>query len=390
MDRDKHESGSSFSSTQIGSITKHIQPITAFCTIDQIIEFLREEPELQAVPVEQNGEIIGILPRPALENIAGSPRNQFRKTTLEEYMQRPLKSVEAATYIGKIMDHELSRLSVNDPGWFVVLNNGQYHGIITVRQMLAYTNKLRMMDLTHAGEIQRYILSKNTSDDPRFDVFFYNKMAYEVGGDFYRIMRFADDFHVVACFDVAGKNLSGALTAAALGACFSVLRILNYTTAAAQEITDLINAMVRDVCPEGVFVTAVLFYIDLRSTTIEIHNCGFSPVYMFLPGEDNKIDCKVAHPNLPPLGVAETVTVDTHQIIPIASRLRIAAYSDGLTDMVNCSGERFGNERCFDLLKKIHTAETSKLPKYINQEIETWTNTASISDDITLAEIRFT
>jgi sigma-B regulation protein RsbU (phosphoserine phosphatase) len=174
----------------------------------------------------------------------------------------------------------------------------------------------------------------------------------------------------------------------ALGACFSALELFKFE-GGAEKTTQFINSLVRDVNPPGVFVTAVLFYIDFTTMTVKIHNCGFSPVLIFVPQRDNKITLKTIQPSLPPLGIQEDLDVDAGQIVPIAAGLRLTAYSDGLTDMTNISGKRYGEERTDELLKKLHRINQRHIRQSLESEIAAWIGEASLADDVTLVDMRF-
>jgi sigma-B regulation protein RsbU (phosphoserine phosphatase) len=212
-------------------------------------------------------------------------------------------------------------------------------------------------------------------------------MAHELGGDFYRVFKSGKDRYLVGCFDVAGKNISGSLATMSLGACFTSLDLFKFE-GGAENTTQFINSLVRDVNPPGVFVTAVLFYIDFSTMTVKIHNCGFSPVLVFIP-DNKKIVYKAIQPSLPPLGIQEELDVDSGQIVRIAKGLRMTAYSDGLTDMVNVEGERYGEDKTFDLLKEFHQIPQKAVRKSLDKEIARWVDTAALADDVTLVDMRF-
>jgi sigma-B regulation protein RsbU (phosphoserine phosphatase) len=276
----------------------------------------------------------------------------------------------------------------DDASWFVVQHKQAYFGVVGIRKIVEYTNSIQVRDLLRAGEIQQNLLDKSLINDQRLQVLLFNKMAHELGGDFYRVFRGGKDRYLVGCFDVAGKNISGSLATMALGACFSALELFK-VEGGAEKTTQFINSLVRDVNPPGIFVTAVLFYIDFTTMTVKIHNCGFSPVLIFVPLEDKRITFKAIQPSLPPLGIQEELDVDTGQIVSLTKGLRITAYSDGLTDMTNVHGERYGEDKTFDLLKKFHQVPQNNLRRFLDQEISGWIGEASLADDVTLVDMRF-
>jgi sigma-B regulation protein RsbU (phosphoserine phosphatase) len=380
--------GQLFSPLQVGYIVDAIEPLSASSDVAWVLETIADKPEWEVVPIEREGVVLGVVSRKYLEELASSAWTRFWQKDLDAYLIPARETIEASTYIGKVVDNSIKGGQREETLWFIVQHRRSYLGIVSLQKILEYTNTLRSQDLFKAGEIQKNLLQKSMIDDKRISLLFYNQMAHEIGGDFYRVFKSGADRYLIGCFDVAGKNISGSLATMALGACFSAMELLDYD-ATAEQITHFINALVRDVNPPGVFVAAVLFYIDLVTQMVKIHNCGFSPVHIFMPQETKKVAYTVADSSYPPLGIQEDLELGNDQVIPIVKGLRITAYSDGLTDMSDIFGERYGEERTDKLLKFFHTISQREIPKNIDTTVDRWIGEASLADDITLVDIRF-
>lgn len=379
--------GGGFSPLQIGSITDVTEPVNADSNVEWILELLRDNPDIQAIPVERDGTVQGVLPRKVLVKIGGSGWNKFWQKDLDAYALPIKKILDATAYINKILEESLKAESY-EADWFVVQHRRSYLGIVSLKRILEYNNELRNQDLRRASEIQQHLLQKSEVKDKRFNLCMFNHMAHEIGGDFYRVYQPDKDHFMVGCFDVAGKNISGALTTMALGACYSSFELFQYVESP-DKLTNRINRLIKEVNPPGIFVASVLLYIDFSLKTIQIHNCGFSPVYIFVPQSDKKITYKVSNPTLPPLGIEDEYSFPDCPIIPITGGLRLCAYSDGLTDMMNIYGERYGEEQTLKLVKKLHSEPQSVIPKILTKEINNWIGSASLADDVTMMDIRF-
>jgi sigma-B regulation protein RsbU (phosphoserine phosphatase) len=108
-----------------------------------------------------------------------------------------------------------------------------------------------------------------------------------------------------------------------------------------------------------------------------------------VPQSDNKVSYKISNPTLPPLGIEEEYDFSDCQAIPITKGLRLCAYSDGLIDMINIYGERYGEEQASKLIKNLHSTHHANIHKVITKEINSWIGTASLADDVTLMDMRF-
>jgi sigma-B regulation protein RsbU (phosphoserine phosphatase) len=371
-----------FSPLQIGSIVESIPLLASGSSVAEALASFKGDPNRRVIPVEQNGRVLGLVLRNTLEKLAGT-------APLEAYMLPALGMVDASAYISTVVAIFLGGTHRDEAPWFVVQHNQSYLGLAGLRKVIERADSVRVRDLALAGEIQQNLLDKSWVNDRRLQVLLYNKMAHELGGDFYRVFKSGKDRYLIGCFDVAGKNISGSLATMALGACFAALELFKFE-GGAEKTTQFINSLVREVNPAGVFVAAVLFYVDFTTMTVKIHNCGFSPVLIFVPQRDNKITLKTIRPSLPPLGIQEELDVDAGQIVPIAAGLRLTAYSDGLTDMANIYGERYGEEKTNELLKKFYRIRQGHIRQNLENEIAAWIGEASLADDVTLVDMRFT
>lgn len=380
--------GRSFPPLQVGSIVDCVEPLSSGSDAGWALQLLEERPDLEVVPIEKDGIVVGVLSRRALAEIAGSAWKRFWQRDLDSYVTPARRSAEATDYVDLLVERDLAHAEKDDPGWYVVTHRRSYLGIVNVRTMLEHLNALRSLDLRRAGEMQRHLLRKEGIDGGRISVEFFNRMAHEIGGDFYRCAPIGKDRLLAACFDVAGKNISGALAASALGAFFSSFRLFSYS-GDPRLTTGILNALVRDINPGDVFVAAILLYVDFAAGEVEIHNCGFSPALAFVPKEDRKIACRMARPNLPPLGIEEKLAIDSPLVVKIQRGLRLAAFSDGLTDMVDPFGERYGEDRAIALLRDLQKADPADAPSRIGAAVDAWIGTAHLSDDVTVIDLRF-
>jgi sigma-B regulation protein RsbU (phosphoserine phosphatase) len=381
--------GRLFSPLQVGYIADCIEPLNAGSEVGWVLEMIADRPDLDVVPIERNGAVLGVVSRKVLEKIAESAWARFWQKDLDAYLIPARATVEASTYIGKITEETINTTQGDAPIWFIVQHKRAYLGVVSLSQMTGYINTLRSQDLKAAGEIQKFLLGKSVVTDNRLSLFFYNQMAHEIGGDFYRVFAVGPDRYVIACFDASGKNISGAMATMALGSCFTAFELFKYQ-GTPEQITNFINFFVREANPTGIFVTAVLFYIDFSSMAVKIHNCGYSPVLVFVPQkEEKKILYKVINPNLPPLGIQEDQEVEGGKVIPITKGLRITAYSDGLTDMTDIFGNRYGDDQAAEFLKTLHSVSHKHMHKTIESEIDRWKGDASLADDVTLVDMRF-
>jgi sigma-B regulation protein RsbU (phosphoserine phosphatase) len=57
--------------------------------------------------------------------------------------------------------------------------------------------------------------------------------------------------------------------------------------------------------------------------------------------------------------------------------------------MTNIYGDRYGEDKTFELLKKFHQVPQNNLRKLLDREIAGWIGEVSLADDVTLVDMRF-
>jgi len=382
-----------FSPTQVGCITNRIDPISIASDVKGAISFNSEGDSADVIPIERHGRILGFVRRNTLNELkntrSGILNLGLKNKNIMNSLIPVLEVIEASTYISTVVERGLKNTRWDDPAWYVVEHKKKYLGVVNLRQMMEYLDGVRYRDILRAGEIQGNLLNQPLVQDTRFTLLPYNKMANEVGGDFYKTLRINKDLYLIGCFDVAGKNISGSLVTMSLGSCLASLELVRYNETEPQKITTLINSLVRTVNPPDVFVAAAILYVDFSTMSVVVHNCGLSPVVAFIPTGEKSIGYKIYQPNMPPLGLAEEIIPEPVQQIPISSGLRIAVYSDGLGDIKDIYGEQYGEDRTLDFLQNLHFLSGEGYSTFIDREINLWTKDTALADDVTLFEIRF-
>lgn len=385
-----------FNERQIGSITIPIEPLSCRASLDVVLQRFSEEPGLEAIPIEDNDRVIGILERRTVEDKTDSALKRLVAKTCGEYIKESPFTLNCGDYLEKIA------VKVNDTAikeeikYFVVLiNNRSYYGIVSVAKINEKLEDLRRQDLEKAGTIQQNILKVNseTGNFP-FYVSTWNKMANQVGGDFYVAKDFGEGKFLVGCFDVSGKNVSAALLTVTLGSIFSMFKFFDASKLTSKKIISNIDTFLQDIVPVGNFITGALCYIDVRKNIAELYNCGHTNCFVFFKSDNSKGKVASLKPTFPPFGMGEiTKALSENEKgiykMPISSGLQIDLYTDGLTDMQNDDGERFDEARTKEYFLKLFTTDVDDFTATTDKTINEWVHNSLLPDDITIMNIRF-
>ncbi len=392
--KDKPNLQNEFSYRQVGSAAWQIDPVDVSSSLEFVMDLFNATPDLPAIPVERNGTLIGILERTHVEKMTESAWARFWQKDLDAYITAPLLSLRADDYIEKHIARGMQLNNEQGIRYFAVYHRKAFFGIAGLHRMLERMTELRTKDLEKAHMVQRHLIDTNcAANDPRLSVLTWNRMANEVGGDFYKDFCLSGgngDRHLIGCFDVSGKNVAASLSTMAIGSFFTALSLFDSGSKPFGEITALMDAYVQSLTPSEVFITAALCYVDFAKASIFIQNCGHTPIYLFMPGENRKVVGKTLTANLPPLGMGIVGGEEaTGYRVPIVPGLRVVMYTDGITDMLTPDGERHEEERTRQLFAATYGKSPQDTTAAYEKAVNMWIKEAMLPDDITIMDVRF-
>lgn len=380
----------SFGENQVGSITLALEPVHTGSPLSWVAEQFQSRPELFALPVEKDGGVVGLVTRTRILERSSKFLESLSSRPLDQDLS-PHRSLDARESVDKVVSQLFSDDTQGLTELFVVYLDGGYYGVTDLRRLVSRSAKLRDQDLAKAKEVQEGALARLRLPPTRWERSRMVRMAYGVGGDFYQEIAFPDGTCFLGCFDVSGKGISGSLVTSALGGFFSAVRTEAGPTPSPEAFARRLNDFLKEVLPLGTFVTAVLFHLPAQpgpSGTLRILNFGYGPVYCYLRKE-NKVTGKGLRPNLPPLGLDDlTLGEDAVFGLPFEAGTKVYVFSDGMADLMNASGERYGEEALREFLSRTYKYDAAGFLSQVTTEIENWQGEAPQADDITALTIQ--
>lgn len=273
----------------------------------------------------------------------------------------------------------------------MVYLGGKYYGVTDLRRLVSRSATLRDQDIGKAREVQERALARSRLPATSWSRARLVRMAYGVGGDFYQELAWPDGTCLMGCFDVAGKGLSGSLVTSALGGFFGALRAAQGGAPPPEVLATRLNEFLMEILPLGTYVTAVLFVLPAKAgpeAPLRILNFGYGPVYFYQRAEDRVVG-RGLKPNLAPLGL-EAVTYGAKDVyaLPLEAGTKVYLLSDGLPDLMNPLGERYGDENLRAFLSKHYKENPEGFLNLLQAEIQDWQKDAPQADDITALVIQ--
>ncbi len=191
-----------------------------------------------------------------------------------------------------------------------------------------------------ARQMQKTLLPPRRRDLP---IVAMNLPAREISGDFYDYFE-VDDGRIAFCVgDVAGKGMDAALLMVRASSC---LRWAGKDGATPGVWLSRVNQELCETVTRGMFVCALVGYLDRNTSQIELASAGFPPLLLYRDGRFREIPA-----DGPPLGILKDTGYDAQRLALAGGSLY--AFSDGVTDVRGPDRRPIGMDGVRDLIKRV-------------------------------------
>lgn len=240
--------------------------------------------------------------------------------------------------------------------------------------------------------------------------------ARAVSGDYFDLLEVAPGVIGVVVADVCGKGVSAALMMANLqanlrGQALAYRDAYNYKMSLAAQsesadkqstlrsvddglrwrpvkrIVERVNQQVAESVIDASFITFFYAEFDEQHSTLRYTNAGHNPPLLVRADEKGrgrveKLDCGGTV-----LGLFCDVEYEEGEL-HLESGDALVAFTDGLVEARNPSGEEFGEERLIQTLLKYARLSAANIEDQILRAVEDWTADAEQEDDLTLVILK--
>ena len=239
-------------------------------------------------------------------------------------------------------------------------------------------------ELHRAREIQMRLVPKDFKLDG-LDVGFGFEPCKWVGGDYVDSIRLADGRQLIVVMDVCGKGMQAALITNGL---HTTVHLLSAQGLGMVELVTKMNNHLVASLPDESFVTMFALAIDPKSGEYEAVNCGHPPAFIVKPSGETRQLKSGEHP---PLGYLEIeITAEPGKL---EKRELIAAYTDGLSEMVNEEDKMLEIDGVRERLQQVYSTPGSdsatrfnrtatQLAAALKQQLEHYRGAALPNDDV--------
>ena len=229
-----------------------------------------------------------------------------------------------------------------------------------------------------AVKVQENFLPKRNLEN--YPVHGINIAAREVSGDFFSFYPHNESVYFIIA-DVAGKGIHAGMVMAKASTLFE---IMSRDKVDPDEMMFHMNNDLFLTKTGGMFVTCILGEYNVRTDEIRWVNGGHQPAII----RSNSGNYEQFESNSPPMGVILQKDKSVYNINKVKlGNNRFFAFTDGLSESLNISGEEIGIDGSLKLIEQNFNTDSSKQLSDISSAVIKTAGENKLSDDLTLISI---
>jgi phosphoserine phosphatase RsbU/P len=231
------------------------------------------------------------------------------------------------------------------------------------------------------ANVQRRLLQCHVPDFDNIECSVMYRPAEIVGGDFYDVLRLPTGELGIAIGDVSGKGLEAALMMASVQATLraEVGHAADIGTALAR-----VNNLFHEASLEHCYATLFYAVLDPSTGVMKYVNAGHFPPMLLVQRERA---AEWLDRGGPPVGILPACTYDIGSITLHPEDI-LVAYTDGVIETRNLSGQQFGVNRLVGIVRASEDRTPGALSADITTAVEAFSGGAAQHDDMALVILR--
>lgn len=301
--------------------------------------------------------------------------------------------VKVNSALAEITDGNLDeKIEVRDTYEFDTLSTDINATVDKLKEYISEAAARIDADLAIAKAIQTSVLPSvfpPYPDRKEFELFASMHAAKEVGGDFYDFFLLGEDTLGFLIADVSGKSVPGAMF---MMTGRTIIKSLAESGLSAAEVFTVANEKLCEGNDAGLFITAWMGYLDLKTGLVHVANAGHNPPVLI---RDGKAEYVVLKPGFMLAGMDGMVYKE--QTLQLEKGDILYLYTDGVTEATDADEKLYGEQRLIDLLSfgdnypspSDENGVAGAVCKMVSADVQSFVNGAEQSDDITMLCVKY-
>ena len=280
--------------------------------------------------------------------------------------------------LGRITKGDLNvTVDVRSSQEFSSLSDDINSTVTTLKRYIAEAAARIDKELEYAKQIQLSALPTNFPEGEDYEIYAQMIAAKEVGGDFYDFYKLNDTTVAFLAADVSGKGIPAAMF---MMTAKTIIKDLAESGMAVNEIFTRANEKLCENNESGMFVTAWMGILDIKTGDMQYANAGHNPPLLKrVNGEFEYLKTRAGFV----LAGMEGVRYRAGEL-KLMPGDRLFLYTDGVPEATNTENKLYGEQRLLDFMNQNATLEAVTLLPELKANIDRFVGEAPQFDDITM------
>ena len=249
--------------------------------------------------------------------------------------------------------------------------------VATLKRYIAEAAARIDKELEYAKQIQLSALPTNFPKNEDFGIYAQMIAAKEVGGDFYDFYKLSETTVAFLAADVSGKGIPAAMF---MMTAKTIIKDLAESGLSVNEIFTRANEKLCENNESGMFVTAWMGILDLKTGALQFANAGHNPpVLKRANGSFEYLKTRAGFV----LAGMEGIRYRAGELT-LSPGDRLFLYTDGVPEATNSDNKLYGEDRLLDFMNKNYELEAVALLSGLKANIDEFVGDAPQFDDITM------
>ena len=280
--------------------------------------------------------------------------------------------------LGRITKGDLNvTVDVRSSQEFSSLSDDINSTVSTLKHYIAEAAARIDKELEYAKQIQLSALPTNFPNNEEFGIYAQMIAAKEVGGDFYDFYKLNDTTVAFLAADVSGKGIPAAMF---MMTAKTIIKDLAESGMAVNEIFTKANEKLCENNESGMFVTAWMGILDLKTGSLHFANAGHNPPLLKRAnGDFEYLKTRAGFVLAGMEGIryrAGELTLNPGD--------RLFLYTDGVPEATNTDSKLYGEDRLLHFMNQHSTVGATTLLPALKANIDEFVGDAPQFDDITM------
>ena len=280
--------------------------------------------------------------------------------------------------LGRITKGDLDvTVDVRSSREFSSLSDDINSTVTTLKRYIAEAAARIDKELEYAKQIQLSALPTNFPSGEEFGIYAQMIAAKEVGGDFYDFYKLDDDTVAFLAADVSGKGIPAAMF---MMSAKTIIKDLAESGLSVNEIFTRANEKLCENNESGMFVTAWMGILNLKTGILQFANAGHNPPLLKRAGGDFEyLKTRAGFV----LAGMEGVKYRAGELT-LCRGDRLFLYTDGVPEATNSENKLYGEDRLLAFMNENSSAEATEFLPSLKANIDQFVGEAPQFDDITM------